>query len=68
MFNRIPRVLLLVALLVAFVASSVAAFGSSRTCGCYIVKAERIFKAPGGCHFDQKTLQCVSAGCRGTCG
>jgi hypothetical protein len=68
MLRRIPKVFLLVALLAAFAASIAPAFGRSSTCGCYILKGDRIFRAPGGCHFDQKTLQCVSAGCRGTCG
>ena len=68
MLNRIPKVFLLVALLAAFAASIAPAFGRSRTCGCYNLKGERIIRAPGGCHFDQSTLQCVSTGCKGICG
>ena len=68
MLRQIPKVLLLVALLAAFVASIAPAFGRSSACGCYIVKGDRIFRAPGGCHFDEKTSQCVNTSCRGTCG
>jgi hypothetical protein len=64
MLRRIPKVLLLVALLAAFVASSAVAFGSSRTCGCFILD-KRILRPAGGCHFDQHTLQCVNVNCRG---
>ncbi len=63
MVKRIAQMLLLVALLAGFAASSAAAFGSSRTCTC-IVK-ERVM--PGGCRFDAKTLQCVNVGCNGYC-
>jgi hypothetical protein len=68
MLRRIPKVLLLVALLAGFAASIAPAFGRPRTCGCYRFVGERIFKAPGGCHLDQTTSQCVSANCRGFCG
>jgi hypothetical protein len=67
MLRRIPKVLLLVTLLAAFAANIAPAFGRSRTCGCYILKGERIIRAPGGCHFDQSTLQCVSVSCKGGC-
>jgi hypothetical protein len=66
MLRRIPKVLLVIALLVAFMASSVAVFGSSRTCGCFILD-KRILRPAGGCHFDQHTLQCVNVNCRGYC-
>lgn len=68
MLSRIPKLLLLVALLAVFVASSAPLFGGAHACGCYRFVGDRIFKAPGGCHFDQITLQCVSTGCRGFCG
>ena len=64
MLRRLATVLLLVALLAAFVASSAPAF--ARTCGCYIYD-KRILRPAGGCHFDQSTLQCVNVSCRGTC-
>jgi hypothetical protein len=67
MLTRIPKVLLLVALLAAFVASSAPAFGKASACGCFRFKDLRIFRAPGGCHFDQSTLQCVSTSCTGSC-
>ena len=68
MLRRIPKVLLLVALLAAFAASSSTALGRPRTCGCYTYVGDRIIKASGGCHFDQKTLQCVTVSCKGACG
>jgi hypothetical protein len=68
MLSRIPKVLLLVALLAVFVASSASLFGGANACGCYRFVGDRIFKAPGGCHFNQTTLQCVSTSCRGFCG
>jgi hypothetical protein len=68
MLRQIPKVLLLVALLAALVASSAPLFGGANACGCYRFVGDRIFKAPGGCHFDQTTLQCVSRSCRGFCG
>jgi hypothetical protein len=64
--RQIPKVLLLVALLAAFVASSAPVFGGSYTCRCYSV-VERKLVPPGGCHFDQSTLQCVNTSCRGAC-
>ncbi len=66
MLRQIPKVLLFVALLAAFVATSAPAFGSSHTCRCVSV-VERKLVPPGGCHFDQSTLQCVSVNCRGAC-
>jgi hypothetical protein len=68
MLSRIPKVLLLVALLAVFAASIAPAFGKSGTCGCYRFVGDRIFKAPGGCHLDRTSLQCVSTNCTGFCG
>ncbi len=65
MLRQIPRVLLLVALLAALVVSSAPAFG--RSCGCYTFKDYRIFRVPGGCHFDQTALQCANTSCTGSC-
>jgi len=68
MLTRIPKVLLLVALLAAFAASIAPALGASHTCSC--AKADKRLPFPpggGGCHFDQKTSQCVNTGCSGTC-
>jgi hypothetical protein len=56
--RRIPKVLLLVALLTAFVASSVPAFRSSFHCRCL---------GAGGCHFDTKSSQCIITSCHGAC-
>jgi len=67
MLRLIPKLLLLVTLLATFAASIAPAFGRSNTCGCYILKGERIIRAPGACHFDQSTRQCVSVSCRGGC-
>jgi hypothetical protein len=67
MLRRIPKVLLLVALLAALVASSAPVFGGSHTCRCYLDNGGRNLVPPGGCHFDQTTLQCVNTGCRGSC-
>ncbi len=66
MSKRIPKVLLLVALLAAFVSSSAPVFGGSKTCKCYR-SGDRNIGPPGGCHFDQRTLQCVNSSCPGTC-
>jgi hypothetical protein len=67
MLRRITKVLLLVALLAAFVASSAPVFGGSHTCSCYLDNGGRDLVPPGGCHFDQRTLQCVNTSCPGTC-
>jgi hypothetical protein len=66
MLRRIPKVLLLVALLAAFAASIAPAFGTSHTCRCYR-SDDRQLLPQVGCHFDQRTLQCVNTGCAGTC-
>lgn len=67
MLRRIPKVLLLVALLAALVASSAPVFGGARTCSCAKADKRLILPGQGGCHFDQRTLQCVNTGCAGTC-
>ena len=67
MLRRIPKMFLLVALLAAFAANIAPAFGRSRTCNCYL-SGDRQLLPQAGCHFDQKTSQCVSTSCRGTCG
>ncbi len=64
MLRRIPKVLLLVALLAAFAASSIPAFGGSSHCHCFRVFGKG---GAGGCHFDQKTSQCVITTCNGAC-
>lgn len=64
MLKQVPKLLLLVALLAAFAASSIPAFGNS---GC---KCFAFFKNgghQGGCQFDKKTSQCVNTGCQGSC-
>jgi hypothetical protein len=66
MVRQIPKVLLLVALLAAFVASIAPAFGRSHTCICLANFGRPV--PPGGCHFDQTTLQCVNTSCVGSCG
>jgi hypothetical protein len=66
MLRQIPKVLLLVALLAAWVASSTPAFGGSHTCSCYR-SGDRQLLPQVGCHFDQKTSQCVNTSCKGTC-
>jgi hypothetical protein len=67
MLRRIPKVLLLGALLAAFAASIAPAFGGSHTCRCYHSGDRPLFPPSGGCHFDQKTSQCVNTSCLGTC-
>ncbi len=66
MLMRIQKVLLLVALLAAFVASGATAFARSHTCNCYR-SGDRQLLPQVGCHFDQRALQCVSTSCPGTC-
>jgi hypothetical protein len=66
MLMRIQKVLLLVALLAAFVASSATAFARSHTCSCYR-SGDRQLLAQVGCHFDQRALQCVNTSCPGIC-
>lgn len=66
MLTQIPKALLLLALLAAFVTSATA-FGRSHTCSCFR-SGDRQLLPQAGCHFDQRTLQCVNTGCKGTCG
>ena len=66
MIKQIPKVLLLLALLAAFVASGASAFGKSHSCSCYR-SGDRQLLPQVGCHFDPKTSQCVNTGCPGTC-
>lgn len=67
MSTRIPKVLLFVALLAAFVASGAPALGGSRTCRCYHSGDRPLLPPSGGCHFDRSTSQCVNSSCPGTC-
>jgi hypothetical protein len=67
MLRRIPKVFLLVALLAAFAASIAPTYGRSGTCSCFR-SGDRQLLPQAGCHFDQKTSQCVNTSCRGTCG
>jgi len=66
MLRRVTQLLLLVALLAAFVVGSAPAFRSSPTCTCHRVQ-DRDIGPPGGCHFDRRTLQCVNVSCNGYC-
>jgi hypothetical protein len=66
MLRRIPKVLLLVALLAAFAVSIAPAFGRSHRCSCYR-SGDRQLLPQVGCHFDQKISQCVNTSCNGTC-
>lgn len=61
MLRRIPKVLLLLALLAAFGASIAPAFGSASACGCYRFVGDRIFRAPGEDVISTKALCNVSA-------
>jgi hypothetical protein len=63
MLKLIPKVLLLVALLATLVVSNVPVFAGPPRCTC--VKGDRIIGP--GCHFDQRTLQCVNTACGGSC-
>jgi len=65
MSKRISKLLLLAALLAAFLSSGTHMFGA-KTCSCYR-SGDRNIGPPGGCHFDQRTLQCVNSRCAGTC-
>ena len=66
MLRRLATVLLLVALLSALVASGAPAFGGAGTCRCHPSDVRQLVP-PGGCRFDQRTLQCVNVSCRGGC-
>ncbi len=64
----IPKLLLLVALVAAFAASSIPAFGGSKVCLCINTNCfGGSCPGSGGCQFDKKTSQCVTTGCRGIC-
>ncbi len=65
MFRRISKLLLLGALLTAFVASISPAFASSGGCLCFRFKKGG--NGTEGCHFDKKTSQCINTGCGGVC-
>ncbi len=67
MLRRLPQLLLLVALLAAFVASGAPAFGGSHICRCYHSGDRPLLPPSGGCHFDQTALQCVNTSCNGGC-
>ena len=66
MLRRVPKVLLLVALMAAFAASIAPAFGRSHTCSC-CRSSDRQLLPQAGCHFDRRALQCVNTSCPGTC-
>lgn len=66
MLRHIPKVLLLVALLAALVASSAPVLGAAHRCSCYR-SGDRQLLPQVGCHFDQRTSQCVNTSCPGTC-
>jgi len=66
MLKRIPKMLLLVTLLTALVASSAPVLRGSKTCRCYR-SGDRQPLPQVGCHFDQRTSQCVKTSCPGTC-
>ncbi len=63
MLTRISKVLLLVALLAAFVASSAPAFATP-DCLCFSLKKNGNGE---GCHFNKTTSQCVNTSCAGFC-
>ncbi len=66
MFTRISKVVLLVALLTGLVASSAPVLRGSATCSCHSTDPYKRLP-PGGCHFDQRALQCVNTSCPGIC-
>lgn len=69
MLRRIPKVLLLVALLTAFAASSAPAF-SSDVCECFkFCPFCKSSPTTGGCKYvtTNNTSQCVNTGCKGYC-
>ena len=68
MLRQIPKVLLLVALLTALVASGIPARAGAGNCGCF--QPVCFFghcKPAGHCDFDKKTSQCVNANCSTYC-
>lgn len=64
MLRRIPKLAMLVALLAAFAASGIPAFGNP---GCLCADFAKGGRHQGGCQFDKKTAQCVNTGCHGVC-
>lgn len=67
MLKQVPKLVLLVALLTAFVASVDPAF-ASKVCHCLSSKCFGGKVCPeGGCQFDKKTSQCVNISCSGLC-
>ncbi len=61
MLKQIFRMLLLVALLSALLASSIPS--AAKACMCAVNGKPHI----GGCHFDAKASQCINTGCPGWC-
>ncbi len=62
MLRPMPKLLLLVALLSAFLVSSASAFAGG-DCECFSFHR----KYTGGCQFDKTTSQCVNVSCKGLC-
>jgi hypothetical protein len=68
MLRRIPKLLLLVALLTTLVASSVPTFGAFGTKSKICMCSGPVLRASGGsCHFDKTTSQCVNISCKFGC-
>ena len=68
MFRLIPKLFLLLALLAAFVVSSLPAFAGNNGCFCFTSKCFGKGECgQGGCSFDKKTSQCVNVSCSGIC-
>jgi hypothetical protein len=63
MLNQIFRIVLLVALLSAFVASSASAFDQTFVCLCLSAPGKQV----AGCEFDQKVGQCINKNCAVGC-
>ncbi len=62
MLKQLPKVLLLLGLLTAFVASRAPTFGTDLA-GCNCIGSLSNSKSSAGCHFDKKTSQCIDTGC-----
>lgn len=68
MLKQVPKLVLLVALLVAFGASCSSVFANNKSCQCFNAKCFAAKScSQGGCHVDTKTLQCINTGCKGSC-
>ena len=63
MLKRVPKLLLLVALLATFVVSRAPVFGRGKGCVCVINGGTS--SKTGGCNF--KNGQCINTGCKGFC-